>query len=528
MKKIFTIILFGFITAVYSQSPLLWSENYPVNLTYYFSDSPRIIPENDENSFKVVGRKSTSNGQRLSVVSYDLEGNVLSEQIFGNDLVSNNRIIDYQFDSLNNLYIINNEPININKSKIVFQKYSLTGDLIWVEQIQDSGVYSYEPLSLSISENGTIFMTAQKYGFDYDYYYDMSNRLFAYDSDGNQIWERAFDGVTELEYIFVDFVYNDEIYLFGMDYGTFQIFKLVKVDVDNNMTLNTFTDLQNGIKNIHLTQDNKLLITSSAKYRISKMNLDGNLLWSEYYQENPPINPYSEGTKSSIQDENGNIYVTGGYSKYDTNHPNSTSSDILTLKFDSNGNLLWQNIYQYGGKNVDVGNVMTLKNGGIYVGGHSQNGAGTGYDYVVLKIDAETGNSNGVYRYDGLGGTDSVTSLYVFNDGKVALTGLSHNGTNFGWTTQMLSDITLSVKNISFENNIKVYPNPVRKNDILSIVGNDLKAYSVYTSVGQIVQQGKFDSDTIHNIKLDNLVSGMYLLRLKTDKEVIVRRIIVN
>ncbi len=535
MKKIFTIILIGLATAVYAQSPLLWSEDYSVNLTNYysyFSNSPQIIPEN-ENSFKVVGKKNTTNGQRLAIVRYDISGTVLSEQIFGDDLAYNNQIIDYHIDNSNYLYILNSETININKSKIVFQKYSLDGDLIWVEQIQDSGIHSYEPWSLSVSENGTLFITAQKYVFDYDVYYDMSNRLYAYDSDGNQLWERVFDELTEFEWVSENnFVYNNEIYLFGKDLiNTNQTFyfKLLKIDTDNNINLNTTVFLNNSFRHFYITQDNNLLVVAGW-YKISKFDLNGTLLWSEYYQENPSFNPYLEEIKSSIQDENGNIYVTGRYWKYPNDNPNSTNNDILTLKFDSNGNLLWQNLYQYGELNADIGNTIALKNGYIYVGGQSQkNGIGTDYDYVVLKIDAETGNSNGVYRYDGSGeGTDTVTSLYVFDDGKVALTGLSYNGTDFGWTTQLLSDVILSVENISSENNIKVYPNPVRKNDMLTITGYDLKTYSVYTSVGQIVQQGGFDSGTIHNIKLNNLVSGMYILQLRTDNEVIIKRIIVN
>src|SRR5690606_4475255 len=322
-----------------------------------------------------------------------------------------------------------------------------------------------------------IFLSAQKYIFDFDVFYDFSNRLYAYDSDGNQLWERTFDQYTELDIIFADYVYNNEIYLFGMDSSTFQVFKIVKVDVDNNMVLNVFTDLQNGINQVHLTEDNNLLITAVAKYRISKIDLNGNLLWSEYFQENPPINPYLQETRSSIQDENGNIYVTGRYWQKDDG---TTNNDILTLKFDSSGNLLWQNLYQYGGNNADIGNAIFLKNGNIYVGGQSQRlGITTDYDYVLLKIDAETGVSNGLYRYNGIAeGTDVIKSLYVFDDDKVALTGLSYNGNNYDWTTQLLSDVPLSVENISEENNIKIYPNPIEEDKLLHISGKKMKDYS--------------------------------------------------
>lgn len=532
MRIIIVISLFGLVNLSYAQSPLLWSADYQANLTtfsaLYKPNLPQIIFE-DANSFKVVGRKNTPSGQRLSVVHYDLSGTVLSEQLFGGETVSNNQIADYYFDNSNHLYVLQLETIHINKSKIIFQKYSLNGDLIWVEEIEDAFSYSYFPISISISENNTLFIVAQKYIFDYDVYDEFSYNLFAFTASGALLWERSFDGYTELESIFVDYVYNNEIYLFGMDYGTFQVFKLLKVDTNNNITLNTFTDLQNGVTNLHFTQDNKLLVTA-AKYRISKMNMDGSLLWSEYFQENPPMNPYLEEVKSSIQDDNGNTYITGRYWKHPSGHPNNTNNDVLTLKFDSDGNLIWQNLYQYGTNNADIGEVITLRNGNIYVGGYSQNnGIGTNYGYMILKINAETGISNGVYRYNSpTEGSDRISSIYVFDDGKLALTGLSHNGTHYNWTTQLLSDVTLSVESVNAENKIKIYPNPLQKERVLSIEGSDLRSYSVYDVVGKMMQQGVLDSGDIHRINLKNLTKGMYVLRLKTDKKIIVKKIILE
>ncbi|MBK8875713.1 MAG: hypothetical protein IPN13_18095 [Bacteroidetes bacterium] len=47
--------------------------------------------------------------------------------------------------------------------------------------------------------------------------------------------------------------------------------------------------------------------------------------------------------------------------------PSYTNADILTLKYNSNGNLIWQSRYEYGINNADIGNVIILKNGQIYV-----------------------------------------------------------------------------------------------------------------------------------------------------------------
>jgi hypothetical protein len=78
------------------------------------------------------------------------------------------------------------------------------------------------------------------------------------------------------------------------------------------------------------------------------------------------------------------------------------------------------------------------------VGGQSQRlGAGHGYDYIVLKLDAATGEMTGCYRHDRDDRDDAISSVYVFDDGRVAITGRSEAQSEYVWTTQLFEDITL-------------------------------------------------------------------------------------
>ncbi|MCO5258263.1 MAG: hypothetical protein M9926_16075, partial [Lentimicrobium sp.] len=193
--------------------------------------------------------------------------------------------------------------------------------------------------------------------------------------------------------------------------------------------------------------------------------------------------------KATIQDSSGNIYITGRHYGDEYGTSNYSNADILTVKYDNSGNLIWQNRYEYGINNADIGNTIVLKNGQIYVGGNSQRlGQGTDYDYVVLKIDSATGVSTGIYRYNGLAnGDDAISSLFIFDNGNVALTGLSFFNSNFDWTTQLLSDVVLSVQNISSENNFQVYPNPTKSGEVITILGQGIISYSIISSIGQVV-----------------------------------------
>lgn len=529
MKRLTLILtMIGIATNLFSQSTLLWSEDFPTGLGNYFSESPSIHKIAD--TIKVVGRKNTSNGQRLLIVKYDLLGDTISTKTYGSDSVFNNSIIDYKFDATNHIYILNKQPIGFYKSKIVIQKYTLEGNLIWVEQIQNPADTSYSPSSLGLANDTCLFVTVYK---EYDYpepgddvfLTTTLSYLYAYNSNGNQLWKRAFNPNTEIYWFAYDiFVHNNTAFLFANDN------RLIKVDINNSFTINANTGI-NGVGDVHLTLDNNLLITAGfGRYRISKTDLSGTLIWTYDYGTNLPSNVFADEIKSTIQDSNGNIFISGRHYGQNYGTQSYTNADILTIKFNSNGNLIWQNRYEYGVNNADIGNTIILKNGQIYVGGQSQRlGQGTDNDYIVLKIDSATGVSTGVYRYNGLAnGNDAVSSLFVFDNGNVALTGLSYINAQYDWTTQLLSDVILSVQIANSEKNIQVYPNPIKMGNILTIDGTGFKSYHVFSTLGQTVQKGKLEPNVLNNIKLGNLTTGMYLINLESEYSIVTNKLIVK
>ncbi|MBK6642360.1 MAG: T9SS type A sorting domain-containing protein [Bacteroidetes bacterium] len=533
MKQfILVLAMIGMLTNVYSQSTLLWTRDFTAGLSNYYVEYPRF--QTDSDTITVIGRINTAIGQRLLIVKYNLLGDTISTSSYGSDSVLNNSIIDYKFDTTNHVYILNKEQLGFYKSKIVIQKYSLDGTLIWVEQIQNLADTSYAPRSLGLANDTCLFIAAYK---EYDYpepgddviFTSTHPQLFAYNSNGNQLWQREFNPSTEIYWFAYDiFVYNNTAFLFANN--TSFINRLVKVDINNNFTINTNTGLLNGMNDVQLTPDSNLLITAWSRYRISKANLSGSVIWTQIFGTNLPSNVSGDEMKATVQDSIGNIYITGRHYGLNYGTPSYTNADILTLKYNSNGNLIWQSRYEYGIHNADIGNVIILKNGQIYVGGNSQRvGVMIDYDYVVLKIDSATGQLTGSYRYDGLAsGNDAVSSLFVFDNGNVALTGLSYINGQYDWTTQLLADLVLSVPNVSLSSNLLIYPNPIACSEILTIVGKHIKSYSIISAIGQIVQQGTFEANDLQTIHIDNIKTGIYLISIITDYGVVTRKLSVK
>jgi hypothetical protein len=528
MKKILpSIFLFLIWANSYTQATFSWSRDFEVNLNNYYDEAPKI--ETDNQTIKVIGKKNTINGQRLEIVKYNLVGDVISATSFGND-VSNTLIIDYKFDSNDQLYLLMAATISYNKLKIILQKYNLNGSIIWTEQIENVDAISNRPCSLGLTTGNCIFINAYKESnypeFPTDFITTITTPyLYAYDQNGSFLWQRAFNS-NEIDEYFAGtmLVYNETAFLFSNH------FTLVKVDSNNNLSLYNTIGLSNAINSTQFTNDGNLLITSvTGKFKITKTDSNGASIWFREYTTFLPSSVLADEIKSVLQDSDGNIYVTGRHYGNNYETPTYTNADILTLKYSPNGDLLWENRYQYGINNADIGNCITLKNGYLYVGGQSQrSGISTDYNYTTIKINASTGVTNQVYRYNGLqNGDDSVSSICVLDNGNYAITGLSYINSKYNWTTQFFAD-PLSIKSNPQENNLEISPNPVSAGQFISIKGDQCFKYKLISSVGQTVQAGNINPIDNQILLIENRNAGIYLLQLDTGTEVITKKLIVK
>jgi hypothetical protein len=528
MKKlIITIAATVTLTNAYSQPNLLWSKNFETAITNPYASTPTI--ESDNNTIKVTGIKNITDGQELLIVNYNLSGDTISTSRYGDNSGKKNTIFDYKFDTKDHVYILSEEETGPYMTRMNLLKYALDGKLIWSTQFEDPDS-SFEPNALALINDTCLFITANKELETGDPDDDVNSViiepfLYACNTEGKQLWQRKFDPHNEIEWFRFRnqeiLVLNNTAYMFGNNQAASSI-DLIKVDVNNVMTVNNNTGIKHGVYGILLTPDNNLLVKDAISYTFSKVGLDGNVLWKVYYGTNLPSNVSGDEIKAMIQDEKGNIYLTGRH------YGSNTNADILTLKYDKDGKLIWQNRYQYKTNNGDIGNSITLKNGSVYVGGESEvNEVPTTYDYVILKIDETTGDTKGSYRYGGsANGNDLVYSLAVLDNGNVALTGFSYTNPAYDWTTQLLSDV-LSVREFDHDVKIDVFPNPVKQGQFLTIQGNETQEYTLTTLLGQVIGTGIINGNNNH-ITTSSVRPGMYLLTLRNSKGVTTRKIIVE
>ena len=129
---------------------------------------------------------------------------------------------------------------------------------------------------------------------------------------------------------------------------------------------------------------------------------------------------YDEGRSVAV-DSAGNVYVTG-YSR-----TVSTGDDVITIKYDADGNEVWVVPYNRLINNDDSGYAVALDgSGNLYVAGRAEDASGTS-DMMLLQYDTD-GNLQWARFFDGAGNSwDSAVALAVGPFDDVHIVGYASN-----------------------------------------------------------------------------------------------------
>jgi len=152
----------------------------------------------------------------------------------------------------------------------------------------------------------------------------------------------------------------------------------------------------------------------------------GESLWVARYSG--PIDG-GDAAGAIVLDDSGNIYLTGWF---DTD---STGRDIITMKYDPDGTLLWLDIYDGPGNGSDEGRDIELDDGGnVYVFGNAYR-ASSNTDFAVIKY-SPAGDMLWVRLYNYPSNRTQVCYAgAVDSDGSVYVCGYLWTGTSYDYLT---------------------------------------------------------------------------------------------
>ena len=305
----------------------------------------------------------------------------------------------------------------------------------WVARY-NGGRNSYDGAeSVAVDAAGNVYVTGYSFGngSNYDYL------TVKFSASGQQIWEARYNGSGDdvPTNIAVDAAGN--VYVSGTSYSaTGSDYATIKYSTNGekrwearyNGPANSYDYATkvavDAAGNVYVTGSSDNGPNGSYDYATLKYDTNGQQLWEARY--NGPANSYDLAADLAI-DRDGNAVVTGAtYS--------DTQSDYATVKYSPAGQQLWEAFYNGPSNSYDLVRALVVDaTGNVAVTGTSD--SGTSYDYATVRYDGASGQQSWAMRYNGAGTNyDEATAISADNVGNVIVVGYSlGSGTNSDYVT---------------------------------------------------------------------------------------------
>jgi uncharacterized delta-60 repeat protein len=418
-------------------------------------------------------------------------------------------------------------------SSIVAIKYTPSGDQKWVRTFNRYGSSENSPIAIAV-DGETAIITGYSVGNNSGYDFELVEFL----PDGQINWHKEYNGPANGN----DLVYamtvdpHHNIYLTGLTYtsGYFPDFGTVKYSSSGTLLWAVQYDGPVGYDDRA-----RCIVADSAEnvyvggwsvgeniyydYTLVAYDKRGNEKW--VLRNDGPRHTDSELRSLSL-DSKGNLYMSGN--SYDSLY---TNSDMVIVKCDTLGNQLWVASFN-GDLNSDdvVGNMTTDKLGNVYLVGKSL-GADHTFDIVTLMYDSD-GNLVTRARYTGAGNTDDDgRTIALDGSGNVYIAGMSTNG---NWSVINTLKYRRQVDGVDDVKKLEVdefhlsqnYPNPFNPTTMIrfrlphhsivsmkvyNLLGQEVATLLNHVSMERGVGGAKFDAT--------NLSSGIYFCRIIAEED---------
>jgi len=196
------------------------------------------------------------------------------------------------------------------------------------------------------------------------------------------------------------------------------------------------------------------------------------------------------------------LYVIGGYN-------GSTSNKIQVFNLETNN---WENEYEMPFR-VSA-NALTVDGNKIYIiGDYSNQDKIDVLDTSDMSFTSLQNDMIGRRHFDAEIINDK---LYIVGGNTTSNLNSSLNSLQFS-----IINTTLSTDNITFKNNLILYPNPVLDKLIIRGLSNISEVY-IYNLLGKLILSEK----NITEINLENIKGGIYIIRIRDENRDIIRKFI--
>ncbi len=343
----------------------------------------------------VTGRSDDNEDNHLqsayATVKYDTNGTELWAKRYYGPGNGDDESSGIAVDAAGNVYVTGwseNEGNTPDQSDYATVKYDTNGTELWAKRYNGPGNGTDAAFDIAVDAAGNVYVTGWS-----DYPSDHAYATVKYDTNGTELWAKRYygpgNGNDESRSIAVDAAGN--VYVTGRSESTSGNHDHATVKYDTNGTelwVGRYNGPGNGsdiAKDIAVDAAGNVYVTGVSEgtsgiydYATVKYDTSGTEQWVRRY--NGPANG-SDGSNGIAVDAAGNVYVTGWSDSSGTN----TNYDYATVKYDTNGTVLWVERYNGPGNGSDESSDIAVDaTGNVYVTGRGIGTSGKA-DYVTIK-----------------------------------------------------------------------------------------------------------------------------------------------
>ncbi|MGB2696978.1 MAG: SBBP repeat-containing protein [Candidatus Zixiibacteriota bacterium] len=380
-------------------------------------------------------------------------------------------------------------------------KYHPNGDTGWVRRYSRAENVHSGAQAITVDRSSNVYVT----GYSANISTGSDYTTIKYDSLGNELWVRTYDGTNEADLasaIAVDIFGN--VYVTGYSVGSDTEYDYATIKYYTNgdtAWVRRYNGPENkhdaasaialdGLGNVYVTGYSNASETY-RDYATIKYDSSGNELWVRKYSGE--IYYYEDWARAIAIDGSGNIYVTGNSVSLDT----WAYDDYATIKYYANGDTDWVRKYNGPGNLSDQACDIAIDDlGNVYVTGGSQ-GNGTDYDFAIVKY-YPNGDTAWVKRYNGSGNyRDEASAIAIDNYGNIYVTGVTWSGTSYDFATIKYVQGGVFVEEQNQDNLVhsfvlsQNYPNPFNPQTVIEYTLNSPSEVSlrIFNIKGQLVKK---------------------------------------
>ncbi len=273
-------------------------------------------------------------------------------------------------------------------------KLNTGGDVLWSQTYDSGDTICETPNTLCVDNQGNAYITFMKHTPGGGYWsievqkYDAGSGTILWASELADAQFNGFEWQVKPTYMTID---NNHLYVAGTKFdpvaGDREMLAM-KLDFNGNIIW-TATHAGSGnsnAKSITVDASGNVYIAGDAwnasiDYCVVKFDPNGNLVWDAFLDGD--IYHSTDIAEAVLVDDAGNVYITG------YNQVSSHQTDIVTAKYNSGGVFQWKQSYGNPGYVDNNGYYLEMTDeGDLLVGGYSayENPyPGTGKDYILLK-----------------------------------------------------------------------------------------------------------------------------------------------